>query len=344
MTPAEQYRFEFRGTGGEYFRIWIVNLALTIVTLGIYSAWAKVRRKRYFYGNTGLAGASFDYLADPIKILKGRLIVAGVFIPVAVLASFIPFLDPLFSLIIFLVFPWLFVRSQRFNATNSAYRNIRFRYSATYGNAVAVFIGIALLIPFSLGLAYPYFAQQRFKLVLDHHRFGTTPMAMDAGVKPFFINYLLAALLFWGGIFAATMAFGVTLAVIGDGTGQGAVAGFLLLLLGLALIFGLLFTFTFLRVRNLNTVWNHTRLGDNSFRSELRVGRLYWISLVNALAVVVSFGLLIPWAQVRVAQYRAACTSLLLEGSFADFVAGEADRIEALGEEFADALDFDFGL
>jgi uncharacterized membrane protein YjgN (DUF898 family) len=39
--------FEFRGTGGEYFRIWIVNLLLTILTLGIYSAWAKVRQLRY---------------------------------------------------------------------------------------------------------------------------------------------------------------------------------------------------------------------------------------------------------------------------------------------------------
>ncbi len=34
---------EFHGSGGEYFRIWIVNLCLTIVTFGIYTAWAKVR-------------------------------------------------------------------------------------------------------------------------------------------------------------------------------------------------------------------------------------------------------------------------------------------------------------
>ncbi|MED5348372.1 MAG: DUF898 family protein, partial [Pseudomonadota bacterium] len=45
-----QERFQFHGEGGEFFRIWIVNLVLSIVTLGIYSAWAKVRTKRYFYG------------------------------------------------------------------------------------------------------------------------------------------------------------------------------------------------------------------------------------------------------------------------------------------------------
>ena len=69
--------FEFRGNGGEYFRIWIVNLLLTIVTLGIYSAWAKVRRLRYFYGNTLLDGHSFEYHGRPLAILKGRLIVVG---------------------------------------------------------------------------------------------------------------------------------------------------------------------------------------------------------------------------------------------------------------------------
>ena len=69
-AEAQTVRFHFHGQGSEFFRIWIVNLVLTILTLGIYSAWAKVRTKRYFYGNTELAGDRFDYLASPIAILK----------------------------------------------------------------------------------------------------------------------------------------------------------------------------------------------------------------------------------------------------------------------------------
>jgi uncharacterized membrane protein YjgN (DUF898 family) len=34
--------FEFTGKAGEYFGIWIVNVSLTLLTLSIYSAWAKV--------------------------------------------------------------------------------------------------------------------------------------------------------------------------------------------------------------------------------------------------------------------------------------------------------------
>ena len=71
---AVRIPFKFHGDGGEFFRIWIVNIVLTILTLGIYSAWAKVRTKRYFYGNTELAGDRFDYLGDPLAILRGRII------------------------------------------------------------------------------------------------------------------------------------------------------------------------------------------------------------------------------------------------------------------------------
>ena len=42
--PAGQaggfHRIVFTGKASEYFGIWIVNVLLTILTLGIYSAWA----------------------------------------------------------------------------------------------------------------------------------------------------------------------------------------------------------------------------------------------------------------------------------------------------------------
>ena len=67
---SREEAFTFTGSGSEYFRIWIVNLILSVVTLGIYSAWAKVRRLEYFYRNTRVAGASFDYHGRPLAILK----------------------------------------------------------------------------------------------------------------------------------------------------------------------------------------------------------------------------------------------------------------------------------
>ena len=72
---SDKLGFEFRGSAREWFGIWIVNLLLSIVTLGIYSAWAKVRAKKYFYQNTYVAGRNFDYHATGMQIFLGRLIV-----------------------------------------------------------------------------------------------------------------------------------------------------------------------------------------------------------------------------------------------------------------------------
>ena len=99
--------FQFTGTGGEYFRIWIVNLLLTVLTLGIYSAWAKVRRMRYFYGSTRLAGSAFEYHGKPLQILKGRLIAVGVVVVLSVLTTIWPLTNVLFVLLILFGTPWI---------------------------------------------------------------------------------------------------------------------------------------------------------------------------------------------------------------------------------------------
>ena len=50
----------FVGSATEYFHIWVVNTLLSLLTLGIWSAWATVRNRRYLYGNTEFAGNRFD--------------------------------------------------------------------------------------------------------------------------------------------------------------------------------------------------------------------------------------------------------------------------------------------
>ena len=82
----------FSGSTGEDFKIWIVNVALTVVTLGIYSAWAKVRKLRYFYGNTSIEDGNFDYHAKPKAILIGRLIAVGFLLFYYLSSQYVPIL------------------------------------------------------------------------------------------------------------------------------------------------------------------------------------------------------------------------------------------------------------
>ncbi|OYZ81700.1 MAG: hypothetical protein B7Y03_12095 [Polaromonas sp. 24-62-144] len=48
----DRHRVSFTGSGGDYFRLWLSNLLLTLVTLGIYTPWARRRRIQYFFRNT----------------------------------------------------------------------------------------------------------------------------------------------------------------------------------------------------------------------------------------------------------------------------------------------------
>ncbi len=127
-AKTDAVAFRFTGRGGEYFRIWIVNLCLSLITLGIYSAWAKVRRVQYFCRNTSFAGASFDYHGAPIAILKGR-IVATVLFAIYTLAGRFSLGAGLcaFALIV-MVMPFLLVRSFRFRLHNTRYRGLRFAF------------------------------------------------------------------------------------------------------------------------------------------------------------------------------------------------------------------------
>src|SRR5882762_5259305 len=109
-APEKRYPVEFTADTGEYFRIWIVNLALTIVTLGVYSAWAKVRKRRYFYGHTRIDGEGFEYRANPITILKGRLIAAALFALFYGVGQFAPLYQLLLWIPLAVVGPWLVVR------------------------------------------------------------------------------------------------------------------------------------------------------------------------------------------------------------------------------------------
>src|SRR5688572_15817109 len=70
----QRLKVEFTGSGSEYFRIWIVNLLLTIVTLSLYRPFAKARRLAYFHGNTLVGGQPLGFHGDPWKMLRGYLL------------------------------------------------------------------------------------------------------------------------------------------------------------------------------------------------------------------------------------------------------------------------------
>ena len=333
----------FTGSAREYFGIWIVNVCLTILTLGIYSAWAKVRKKQYFYKNTMLFGAPFEYLAEPVKILKGRLIVAALFAVYVIMTTVAPATDLVFPFVFLALLPWVFVRSVTFRMRNSAYRNIRFTFDATYRDAAAVFVWMALGVGATFGLMYPSFAHHRVELTVNHSGYGRERFSFGAPIGAFYRMYCRAVLLAigLGGVaFMALFGFGVAGGAFDSDNPPGWIIFFTLLLFGLVY----LCVSSYLKTATTNVMWSNTSLGDNRFVSVLETSQVLWLYLSNALAIIASFGLLIPWATVRVIRYRLDNIEVWSVGRADDFIADAQPDVSAAGEEVGEFLDFDFGL
>jgi len=326
MKP-DKIPFEFRGSGSEYFRIWLVNIFLSIITLGIYSAWAKVRKNQYLYGNTRIGGASFEYLAKPSKILKGRLLVAGFFLLQGVLSKILPIAGAVLSIIFVIALPWLVVRSLAFNARNSSLRNIRFAFNGSYREAAKVYLLWPMVAMLTLGFLFPYAYFRQRKFMVENSGYGITGFKFNATRKDYnriFLSLLVPVLL--GGLLILASFFHFPP---------------LFILVALALY---LYIFACISVKTGNLLYNSSSLAGHRFEADMKLKDYLVLVLTNSLATAVTFGLFHPWAKVRTLRYKVEHLKLAPEGDLDGFVAESQRQISAVGSEATDFMDIDFGL
>lgn len=428
----------FTGNAGEYFGIWIVNLLLSIITLGIYSAWAKVRRKKYFYNNTLIDGVGFDYHASPIAILKGRIIAVILFVLYQVLAGFSPVAAVVLLIAFLFALPWIVVRGLTFNARNSSHRGLRFDFDGSYLQAALTFVLYPILVVITLGLALPFVAQRVNQFAFNHHKFGISRFQMQALVKDFYMVYLkLVATLI-----AISLAVYLAMSSLSSSQQQDTVSinhpqpvqthhtmansGFIkvaeadaplteysdeayaaeaqstqdymedlspeeraefeaqmqqyeaemqeaeskaqeqskkanplekvfgpyaailgpmiyAIILGIVLIYMMmLFLITaYIKSRITNLVWNNTSLEHIAFASNQRMRDLVWLYFSNTIILFLTLGLATPWAQIRMARYRAERLALTGEADWDKFVGEKKEMSRAMGEEIAEMFDVD---
>lgn len=338
----------FTGNGGEYFRIWIVNLALTILTLGIYSAWAKVRRLQYFYRNTAIAGASFDYHGDPKVILKGRVIGVLLLVAYQLLGSFNVLAGLAAFLVLVAILPWLLQRSLRFKLANSSYRGLHFQFAGRTGGAYQAFLLWPLAGYVTLGLLMPLAHREIKAYQHNHARFGDAAFAFSAKAGDFYRIYLKALgmvllILVGGGLLAAGSVAGMHAAFADAKPGREMLGAIMVAVMLLYLLVFLLIT-PWLAARLQNLVWNHTTLLTHRIRSFVRARDLLWLYVSNFAAIVLTIGLYKPFADIRLARYRLTHTELLVDGDLEGFLNARAQTVSALGEETADVFNVDISL
>lgn len=373
--PPREYRFEFTGKGSEYFSIWIVNLLLSIVTLGIYSAWAKVRREQYFHRNTLLDDQPFDYTGDPQKILKGRVVA----LIILAIGSTLQEVHAILAICVIaayaLLYPWVIVRSLKFRARNTRYRNIALAFTGTTQEAVKVFFWIYLaLLPFIF--VSVYFGNEI--AAMNAQKEAGEKLAMTGPMLWLMISMGASVILFalgWPAYVARKQAF--VHRNIRYGNAQGdfdgttgdffkalmqvcgftliaifafAITIFIVIALGfswLAILAYALFVIPNAAYKTyiINTTYTHATIGSQRLHADMEVGSYAPLLLKNLFFMIFTFGLAWPWVQVQLARYRCEHLALFAAPNTFDNIIGEAQQNpSAFGEEAAEFLDFDISL
>lgn len=328
-VAADSLQVQFHGQGGEYFKIWIVNIFLTIITLGIYSAWAKVRNHRYFYSNTQIGSGSFEYTADPVAILKGRIIAVIFLLVFNYSANTMPLLYLVLSVILLLAMPWLINRSMAFRNRNTVYRNVRFGFDGDYMGALAAFVLWPLAGAITVGILMPYAVYKQKRYIVQCSRYGTSHFEPQFG---------------WREVYGVAIRAFLVMIAAGVLGGIAPALDALAPLMIIAAVVLYLLAFAYFTANMGNLVYNGSRLQSHGFDSRLETGGLAMLYFTNWLIVAFTLGLGMPWAKVRLARYRAEHLALLVDGSLDNFIAAEEKNVGSLGEEIGEAFDMDIGL
>lgn len=373
----------FTGSGSEYFRIWIVNVLLILVTLGLYFPWAKVRKLRYFYGNTVVDGAPLGFHGDGWKMFKGFAVMAAFFGLYSVAGRLSSAAGYLAFLVIAGLWPALFKASMQFRLANTSWRGLRFRFGGSTADAYkaclplfipgVVILGLVLALPelqshdpahppsgpwlavFGLVMLLalvitPWLMWNLKNYQHRHYHFSTETSQFTVKARRLYslaLKVVGIAVLAYVLLLVAAVVWGIGVAVMASATAAKGPVGAVLVSMATVLVgivaFSAIQPYAIARFQNL--VWNGTRSAHLQFHSALRARKMAALTLKNWLLMLLTLGLYWPFAAVAMARLRLAAMDITTQLEPADLLAhGHGREGQTLGEATGDFLGIDLGL
>jgi uncharacterized membrane protein YjgN (DUF898 family) len=350
IGESVRHSFSFTGSPLEYFSVWIVNVALTIITLGLYSPWAKVRRERYLTSHTELAGVQFEYTADAWKIFKGRVLLIAALIVIAI-ARAIP---TIWILIVFPLFalgwPWVIASALRFRARYTSYRNLSFHFVGAAGGAFAHCVVPKVIAVMTLWLLAPWAQLSSKRYSVNNLQYGVTSFQTLVTFGQVYQVYALAAILLVLGILLTGCGIGVAgISSAALESGDLSLLSVPRLVIAASLFCGglglIACTPGYIRLGVARRVWDGATIGTCSISWTPSMGRYLAIAITNTLLRSVTLGLASPWCVVRVRKFLVENLAVIGPQSLDDFVGQRRAEIRSIGEQAAEMydLDVDFG-
>ena len=371
---------QFTGSGSEYFRIWIVNLLLTVVTLSLYFPFAKARRLRYFHGNTLVDGHAMGFHGDPKKMLRGYLLVLLFSVCYGAAGHFSPVAAAVAGIALAALWPALWQSSLRFRLANTSWRGLRFRFDGSVADAyktllpmlvpgvlilvltalqrpredadandpalwVSALIGITMLATMVL---LPLLVARLKRYQHSHYQFAGDTTTLTVRTSEFYLLWLFAGLLSMAPVVILGILMAVMVPLLAMGakeppSGAAMVGVTFVILVFYGLLFSLVQPFFAARLQNL--VWGNTRSPRVRFTSSLKARSLCWLTAKNLLLTVITLGLYRPFAAVHTARLRLESVRVHAFGDVDQWVAGSTGTAgDASGDAAGDLLGVDIGL
>ncbi|MGG7605711.1 YjgN family protein [Massilia sp. BKSP1R2A-1] len=347
----------FTGDGREYFRIWVVNLLLSLATLGIYSAWAKVRRLQYFDRNTHLAGATFDFHGNPRAVLVGRLLSVVLLGAYHYAFGFSTAFGLAVIVGLLAAFPYLMRGALRFRLGNTSYRGLWLGFDGSIAQAYLAWLPPALtfvlpgallaLNPGSpelaaavlpLYLAWPLMHGQLRRFQHAHLLLGDQHSGYTVKARRFYKPYLVVSLLGLGAIVAVALVAGIA-SFAAQGSRGLVFAPMIAAILMVYVMYLLAGPYMVVRVSNL--AWSNTTFPGVRIRSTLPARAFMKLQTKNVLLTLLTLGLYRPFAVVSVYRFRLAHVHIEVDGDIEAFATHVAKRGGAAGDGAADGFGID---
>ncbi len=350
-------RAVFHGTGGTLFGIHLVNTLLTLVTLGFYYYWAKVRVRTFLFSQTEFAGDRFSYHGSARELLNGALKAGLIFgVPYFVLENAGPFLGASMAiqiglqtaawLLLFLFIPVAISGARRYRLSRTAWRGIRFSFQGNTLHFIKLWLLGYFLTGVTLGLYYPYFSTKKHAFLTAHSYFGSEPFKFSGNgaalFRPFLTMYLSAmavAVIVGLGLYSF-IEFPMTNFTEPETMGPlviGAVVG---LLIG-ALVLRLLWLPY--SVKEQRFFWEQTSIGPARFQLPITLWSYLKLKLGNLLFMICTLGLAWPWITIRNIQFMTDRLTLVGTDNFNEIVQAY-DGAPPIGEGLDGFLDTGFDL
>ncbi|WP_439520264.1 YjgN family protein [Hydrogenophaga sp.] len=359
----------FTGSGREYFRIWIVNAVLTLLTLTLYQPFARARRLSYFYSHTVVGEDSLNFHGDPWKMFRGYLLVVSLSALTWGVLRYAPQLSWVILLAFAVISPWLWRASIRFRLQNTSWRGVRLGFkgdlkgaylcTVPFFFAVAAFAGLltatatradrsALLIMAFLGFAVvlPYLMTRVYRYRFTGMHYALQSSRLDLEGRDVYAVSVNALFVIAGcSVFAGILAVALGLAIEGLANREGV----LVFIVSASGVLGyLVYPFVaapYVVARRQNLIWSQVRSTRFRFSSHLSARSFVALTAANALLVVLTIGLYWPYAQLRYARLRLESVKLQVEGELMPLqVHGRSNIQGELGDGVVDFLGLDVGL